>query len=329
MYRENINLRLFGLNTNTTESNGEGNNLKAENKVFYDRTLIRLAKPALIHGQFGQKRNVPKNGGKQIEFRKFTPLGKATTPLTEGVTPEGQNLDVSTVNATIHQYGGYVTISDNLDVLSVDPVVTETLNLISDQAAQTIDAVERDILVCGTNVQYADGKAEARSELTEEHKMTVDVLKRAVRTLKMNNTPKINGFYIAIMHPSVAYDLMSDPDWIDAQKYTQNNVNKLYFGEIGEIAGVKVIESTEAKIWKEGERSVYATLVFGKDAYGITEVEGGGLTTIVKPLGSAGTGDPLNQRSTVGWKAYHTAEILVEPYMVRVETTSSFNDEAN
>ncbi|MDO5478119.1 MAG: N4-gp56 family major capsid protein [Clostridia bacterium] len=316
--------KTLNLNTNTMSGN-----LKVEDKTFYDKTLIHMAKPNLIHGQFGQKRNIPKNGGSHIEFRKFTPLGKATTPLTEGVTPDGQNLDVSTVTATIHQYGGYVTISDNLDITGVDPVVTETLSLISDQAAQTIDTVERDILVCGTNVQFADGSVEARSELTSENKMTVDVLKRAVRTLKMNNTPKIDGYYIAIMHPSVAYDLMSDPDWIDAQKYTSANVKKIYFGEIGEIAGVKVIESTEAKIWKEGEISVYATLIFGKDAYGITDVDGGGLTTIVKALGSAGTGDPLDQRSTVGWKAYHTAEILVEPYMVRVETASSFNDDEN
>lgn len=316
-------------NTNTNTMTGEGANLKVEDKTFYDRSLIRLAKPNLIHGQFGQKRNIPKNGGTNIEFRKFSPLGKATVPLTEGVTPDGQNLDVSTVQASVHQYGGYVTISDNLDITGVDPVVTETLALISDQAALTIDTVERDALMEGTNVQFGDGSIEARSELTKEHKMTVDVLKRAVRTLKMNNTPKINGYYIAIMHPSIAYDLMADPDWIDAQKYTSGNVEKIYFGEIGEIAGVKVVESTEAKVWKEGDLSVYATLIFGKDAYGITDVEGGGLTTIVKGLGSAGTGDPLNQRSTIGWKAYHTAKILVEPYLVRVETASSFNDDEN
>jgi N4-gp56 family major capsid protein len=159
--------------------------------------------------------------------------------------------------------------------------------------------------------------------------MTVDYLKRAVRTLKAHNAPKIDGYYIAIMHPSVAYDLMSDPEWVDAQKYTAGNVNKLYKGEIGEIAGVKVIESTEAKIWKEGDTSIYGTLVIGKDAYGVTEVEGGGLQSIVKPLGSAGTADPLDQRSTVGWKATHTAEILVQEYMVRIETASSFTDEAN
>lgn len=322
-----FNLQLFAgeLNTNTTGSE----NLSAENKTFYDKALIKLVGPELVHNRFGQKRNIPKNGGKNIEFRKFSPLGKATTPLTEGVTPNGQSLDVTAIEATVKQYGGYVTISDALDMTAIDPVVTETLGLISDQAARTIDTLERDVLVTGTNVQYADGSVDGRAELTSANKMTVDCLKRAVRTLKTQNTPKIDGYYIAIVHPSVAYDLMSDPDWIDAQKYTSGNVGKLYYGELGEIAGVKVIESTEAKIWKDGGTSIYGTLVFGKDAYGITDIEGGGLKTIVKALGSGGTSDPLDQRSTIGWKAFHTAEILVQEYMVRIETASSFNDDAN
>jgi len=46
----------------------------------------------------------------------------------------------------------------------------------------------------------------------------------------------------------------------------------------------------------------------------------------VKPLGSGGTSDPLDQRATVGWKATKTAERLVEQYMIRVESTSTFND---
>jgi N4-gp56 family major capsid protein len=321
-----FNLQLFAeMNTNTTASAG----LSAENKTFYDKELIRLAKANLVHNQFGQKRNIPKNNGKTIEFRKFSSLGKSLTPLTEGITPNGQSLDVKTVIATVKQYGGYVAISDELDMTAIDKTITETIGLIADQAATTLDTIERDILVTGTNVQYGDGSVSGRAALTSAHKMTVDYLKRAVRTLKAHNAPKIDGYYIAIMHPSVAYDLMSDPEWVDAQKYTAGNVNKLYKGEIGEIAGVKVIESTEAKIWKEGDTSIYGTLVIGKDAYGVTEVEGGGLQSIVKPLGSAGTADPLDQRSTVGWKATHTAEILVQEYMVRIETASSFTDEAN
>ena len=54
----------------------------------------------------------------------------------------------------------------------------------------------------------------------------------------------------------------------------------------------------------------------------MTKVEGGGLKTIIKQQGSGGTEDPLDQRSSVGWKALKTAEILVENYMVRVESMS-------
>lgn len=70
---------------------------------------------------------------------------------------------------------------------------------------------------------------------------------------------------------------------------------------------------------------MYSTLILGADAYGVTEITGGGLQHIVKQLGSAGTADPLNQRATAGWKATKVAERLVEPYMVRIETTSTFN----
>ena len=65
--------------------------------------------------------------------------------------------------------------------------------------------------------------------------------------------------------------------------------------------------------------------VIGANAYGVTEIEGGGLKTIIKQLGSAGTSDPLDQRSTIGWKAFHTAERLVENYMIRIESASSFS----
>ena len=64
------------------------------------------------------------------------------------------------------------------------------------------------------------------------------------------------------------------------------------------------------------------------DAYGTTEVEGGGLQTIIKQKGSAGTADPLDQRSSIGWKALKTAEILIDAYIVRAESKSSFSSQA-
>ena len=103
----------------------------------------------------------------------------------------------------------------------------------------------------------------------------------------------------------------------------------MYEGELGRIGNVRFVESTEAKIWDKntagGDVSVFSTLVIGKNAYGVTEVEGGGLQTIVKQLGSGGTADPLNQRASAGWKAIKTAEILSDEFMVRIESSSSFS----
>jgi N4-gp56 family major capsid protein len=163
-----------------------------------------------------------------------------------------------------------------------------------------------------------DGTAVAsRTNLDNTCRLTVDVIKQVAALLKKNNAPKIDGSYVCIIHPFVAYDLMSDPAWIDAHKYAKPD--NLYEGEIGEIGGVRFVQTTEAKIYSGG---VFGSLFFGEGAYGVTEITGGGLETIVKQKGSAGTADPLDQRSSVGWKAIKTAELLIPQYLVRVESKS-------
>ena len=128
---------------------------------------------------------------------------------------------------------------------------------------------------------------------------------------------------MAIIHPYVAHDLMRDPEWIDAHKYAQPE--NLYNGEIGKVGGVRFVQTSEAKIKAGG---VFQCLIFGEGAYGVTEITGGGLQTIVKQKGSAGTADPLDQRSSIGWKAMTTAEILLPEYLVVYECKSSFGDVA-
>lgn len=325
-------LQLFAgdLNTNVTTDSG----LSAENKTFYDRTLLESAKPNLIHSQFGQKRPIPKNGGKKIEFRRYGALPKALTPLTEGVTPDGRKLTVTAVEAEVHQYGDYVALSDVLDLTAIDNNVLEATKAIGNQAGLTLDTITRNILQAGTNVQYcpkvgASGTTAvtSRADIDATCKLTVDEIKKAVATLKANNVPKISGSYVAIIHPYAAYDLMSDPAWEEMHKYT--SAENMYEGEIGRIAGVRFVESSEALIVKTSTNpAVFCTLVLGENAYGITEVTGGGLKTIIKQLGSAGTADPLDQRSTVGWKAMQTAEILQQNYMIRIESGGAFSGTA-
>ena len=301
-----INLQLFANEVQTTLLPG----LSAENKTYYDMTLIDEASAALVHDQFAQKRDIPKNGGKTIEFRKFGALDKATQPLTEGVPPNGQSLTVTAITSEVKQYGDYITMSDVLDLTAIDPVIVEATKILGRQAGLTLDTVTRNALQAGNNVSYcpkiaADGTETAvtsRTGLDATCQLTVKAIQKAVAKLKGQNAPTINGKYVGIIHPYAAYSLMRDPEWIDAHKYA--NPTNLYTGEI-----VRFVESTEAKVYSGG---VFATLILGANAYGTTEITGGGLETSVKPKGSAGTADPLDQRSSVGWKGMKTAERL--PY---------------
>lgn len=318
------------LNTNVTTDSG----MTVEMKEFYDKQLIRLAKANLVHDQFAQIRNIPKNGGKTIEFRKFDPIPKSLTPLTEGVTPDGRKATVTNLTATVEQYGDYITVSDVLDMTAIDNTIVELTGLMADAAGRTMDTITRDALAAGTNVIYANNKA-SRNALTASDTLKPIMIEQAATQLKRHNAKPINGSYVAIIHPEVSHDLRTSAEWIDVHKYTDSSVNAIYEGEIGKLGNVRFVESTEAKIWKDDTcpsgLAVYSTLVVADNAYATTSVEGGGLRTIIKQLGSAGTADPLDQRATIGYKALKVSEILVENYMVRIETTSSYSDitEAN
>ena len=319
-----INLQVFANQVQTTLLSG----LSAENKTFYDMTLLDEAQAALVHDQFAQKRPIPMNGGKTIEFRKFASLPKATTPLTEGVTPDGKSLNVTAVTATVAQYGDYITQSDVLELTSIDNTIVEATKILGRQAGLTLDTVTRNVLQSGTNVTYcpksSGDEVTSRAGLDATCQLTVKVVQQVVAKLKGQNAPTINGKYVGIIHPYVAYSLMRDPEWIDAHKYAQPD--NLFTGEIGEIAGVRFVETTEAKVYDGG---VFGTLIMGANAYGVTEITGGGLQTIIKQKGSAGTADPLDQRSSIGWKAIKTAELLIPNYLVRVESkVADFADTA-
>ena len=324
-----LNLQLFAT-TMTTETGS----LSAEMKTFYEKRLLDQAEPLLVHNQFGDKYPIPAGSGKKIEFRKYSALPKALTALTEGVTPAGNSLTVTTVEGTVKQYGDWIQLSDMLQMTAIDNNVVQGTKLLSSQAGRTLDTVTREVLAGGTNVIYApkvvDGaetEVLSRSTLTPECVLTPFVVMRAAATLEAMNTPKINGSYVLIIHPYCRETLQESPGWVDVVKYKEGN--NTFSGEIGKIGDVRVVTTSEAKVINDSTcpvveestyYSVFTSLLLGANAYGVTELENGGLQHIVKQLGYGE--DPLNQRSSCGWKATSVAVRLCEEYMVRIESLS-------
>ncbi|MEO7899631.1 MAG: N4-gp56 family major capsid protein, partial [Capsulimonas sp.] len=280
---------------------GAGGSLPAEVRIAYDRRLLKAARPNLIHAQFANDRPIDKNAGTTMQMRRFELLAPATSPLSEGVTPTGNNLTVTPVTVGIAQYGDFIQVSDVLTWSAIDPILTQAADILGFQAGQTIDQLARDFMASGTNVIYATGKT-ARNLVTSTDKFTSAEIKKAVRTLEKSFTMPINGDYVGIVSPDAKYDIMSIPEWLAVKEYS--TPKDLYEGELGSLYGVRFVESPLAKFFTgagAGGIDVHATLIFGSMAFVKTEIGGESLSNIIKPLGSAGAADPLNQRATSGY----------------------------
>ena len=305
--------------------------LSTENKEFYQRALLKRLTANLVFAKYGQKKPMPKNIGDTTSFRKFNSLAPATTALTEGVTPDGKALSISEIKATVKQYGDYVTISDKLDFLGIDPVLTETVTLQGEQAGETIDTVVRDIVCAGTNVIYCSTDGTGTEDADVDDKIDADYVLKAVTFLRRENVKPLEGkFYVGIIDPDIAYDLMNDPLWQDVSKY--NGGEAILEGEVGRLHGVKFITTTNTKVTQvtvgsspnQTTNNVHSAMIIGRDAYGVIDVDGSiKPEVIIKGLGAGD--DPLNQRQTCGWKTLFTAKVLNELAMIRLQCLTSTN----
>lgn len=302
--------------------------MPSQRKAFYDRLLLERLLPNLVFLKFGEKdkRSIPKREGATINLRRFNSLPIPTDSLVEGITPAGRNLSVSTVVATVKQEGDFVLLTDWLDMVGIDPVITETVELISEQAAETLETRVRDIVFEGTNCYYVGGGV-MRNQVTAADTFTGTEVRRIRQIMARNNVKPVPGLgaYLGWIHPDGAYDLKGHAEWREPNVYAdpKNIIN----GEIGKLYGIRWVETTMCPIYPgEGADGidVYGALVVGKGAYGTVDIAGSAKPeVIIKQKGSAGSADPLNQRSTVAWKAAMTAVRLNELCMLRVEHASS------
>ncbi len=306
--------------TNTDTNMTTSSALSAGMQTYYNRELLRTFEPNLVHLQFGDEHRMPPHSGLVMNMRKLIPLETNTKALSEGDPGESVMLAETEVTVQLQQYGEYARCTDKLDLTHLDMDIMRRTKLFGDAGARSIDAVVREELAKCANVIYAGGKA-SRAELTAADKLTSRELRKAVKTLKKNHAQTFGGYFVAIIGPDTMYDLQEDEAFVKVSQY-QDKEN-IYTGEVGRLFGVRLVETTEAKIFEGAGTDgadVASVIVLGQYAYGVTSLKGAKPRVIVKPAGSAGTADPLDQISTVGWKMDGFGAKLLQPeYAVRIE----------
>lgn len=320
--------------------------IEDDTQSFYNRTLLVRAVPELVHDKFGQQKPLKQNNTRKQTFRRFNAFAINTVPLVEGVTPAGKDMSKTDVTCTLAQYGDFTTVTDVATWVSRDKVLTEAAEILGEQAGQSVDAVWRDILVAGTSVFCAedDTGTSGTTRTNVDGLMNKVLLRKVIRLLKGQNakmftkiikagtgigTLPIRAAFWSIIHTDAEYDIEEIDGYVPVSEYPAQSNS--YASECGAFRNLRFVTTTQAKIFADagavkaaGHKStggtnedVYASLVFGMNAYGVVPLSGHALENIVTQPG--GAGDPLKQRATSGWKAMTTAVILNDAFMTRVE----------
>lgn len=288
----------------------------------YDRELYERLLPMLVFAKYGVKKSIPKNEGATVNYRRFTRLPVSTSPIIEGVTPAALPMTLDSVTAIVKEYGDWTPLYDFIDMAGIDPTLSEYTKALGELAGQKIDAIIRDVVQAGTNVYRVNGRA-TRLLVAAGDVMNGATMRRIRRIMSRNNAKPVEGVgaYVAFVDPDVADSIRGDVSWVDAKHYADPKA--VITGDMGELYGVRYIETTQAPIFTglgAGGIDVHGIIVVGNGGYVIPDIAGSSKPkVIVKPIGSGGAEDPLNQRGSVGSKYFLTAARLDELCILRVE----------
>lgn len=286
--------------------------------IFYDKVFLDRAMLTLVYDVGAQVKPVPGNSGKTVYWNRFAPLAVATTPLTEAVVPTAVDMTSNIVSATIAEYGSYVKVGSLFEMTSIDVNLKEHVEVMGQNAGETIDTLIRDELDGGGTTQLAGGKSNITAVAATDILNGAEV-RKARRTLMKNKAMQFeNGLYKSIVPTSAAYDLMGNSEWLNARQYVDpaNILN----GQLGKLYGVEFFE-TNNEVVTASTVNVYTTFVFGKNAYGTVKLSNApGQRIYVKTPGPQDTSNPVNTWSTVGWKQPFATKVLNSDWLIEVKT---------
>ncbi len=306
-----------------------------EIKQTYDRKLLSVAETDTVFLKFGVKRPIPSRGGKNVEWRRFEKfiLPSGSYILTEGTPPSVTNATIGNVSATISQYGQWSQITDVLETQSFDPLIGEYVEKYGLAMAEGLDIICREELSNATTLQYADSAVRVGTSgvgaVGSGNYLDAAELNEMKRTLRrVAARPHSDGKFVCFIHPDNTKDLFEDPDIVDAFQMAapRSTENPMFTGVLGDWMGIRFVETNNLRLrtsYGMSGADVYEVVMIGNEAYGVVELSALSARTIVHPRGMGGHTDPLEQYSTVGWKASFVAKILNNDFMGLIYCASS------
>ena len=302
---------------------------------YFSRELLKTIEQTVVLDQFASKQPLPeKSGSKTMRFFRYDEGNAANvSTITEGTNPAASALQIESVDVDLTQYGQVIAISDLASATELFNNLEQATLRVGRDAALKMDGIIRDELFSndadipsGNNI-YSGSTTSWGSSISAVD--ATDFLDAAT-SLKIEAATPINGFFVAVVGPQVARDLMNDGDWIAAHHYA--SPDNIVRGEIGRLHGVRFVETTlpyraavGAQFTYVNNGAYYGSVVVGAEAYACASLNSQSpFAPSVIITNGADKSDPLNLQTKVGMKFY-TAAVNIQPkHIARVYSTTNY-----
>lgn len=291
-------------------------------REYYITDLLITAYPMLVHNSFAERYVLPEKSGDTVVMSSYDRLATVPVPITDGVVPPGADLTSSIIKAQLQWYGNYVRITNQVEYTVEDQTLNQATRLLAQNMGETLDEITRDVLISGGVSVLATGgiNGNTPTEISQQAVDNVvellldqnaDMISEIVEgAMKINTTPIPDAFF-GFVHTKQLADLKKVPSFVYKSSYSQ--YTKALPSEWGSTGNIRWLYSS--KVYKSAAATpVYGNPVVGYQAYGTVHLGSDSGNFYIKPLGSAGSADPLNQFGSAGWDHPYAARWLNDQF---------------
>jgi N4-gp56 family major capsid protein len=303
----------------------------SEYRIYFSKKLLEHQINKLQLYEPAYKASIPQGqGSKTIRMFRPPPADVANViTLTEGTPPSNApyKLIFEFITRTLQQYGSYAQVSDIVDETEFLNTGDSLMTKFGEEAALWCDGLIRDACINGTTEEptkftkrYAGTSTDFASLVAltaQQGRFTSDDLLDCVTELRINKAKEFDdGTFVAVVSPGQERDLLEEQGTAWTYASAVNKPDQIWKGAVGTLFGIKVLRTTNAMYQNaEGVNvaggSVIASLVFGKDAFAVPDLEGENppspkVYTITDP----DSANPFNQFITYVWKTFYNAVCL-------------------